>query len=412
MVVIRLDRPETNLEAIAAVGSNIFQKILENKQKIQRQKQLQQLISGAEKEGREVTTTFRPGGGISGVSIKSLEATTPGFFDTGTQAVTVPSAQPTITPQAIRAAIPGSRAIPPTTQTITPSAALAPRAPGLAPSPIAPTLPGQQRLESVTEKRITPTGVQTGKFERVPTTQEIQKETAQKAAGAAATQGAKAAQKAEVGVLRASIASDTAFNEVVRFNRVQFDKFGVRPGDFLGLFDKFTPEQINEFKAAAVGAGREAAATVGMQIIPAARAVRMVDIFAKSSAKVGLTIEGNANNVGASMGNAFGNALAANISIPMQDGTDKKIQDVTIDKKTGLPLSQLNFSERLRAFTDITQDFRNKTASNYILNIFERDPELLQPDFRQKLETAIEMEDEQGERALVDPVTKEIILEL
>ena len=424
MVVINLERPTSNLQAVLGAGTNIFRRVAEAQQKIERDKRIQELITGAREEGKEVTTTIGgKTGGITGVSIKDVLPPEPGFFDfgapsggapaTGTRAVSVPGAQTINLPQALAGGLPGIAGAGDVGQRITPSAALAPT-----PAPVPPPAPlatstlapfgGQLLGEELTAKR----GAQTLKLKRQPTTAEIQADIAKGAAKAAAGEGAKAAEKAERGVLRASIASNTAFDEVVRFNRVQFKKFGVRPGDFLGLFDKLTPKQLNEHKAAAVGAGREAAATVGMQIIPAARAVRMVDIFAKSSAEIGNTIEGNANNVGASMGNAFGNALAANILIPMADGTNQKIQDVTIDKQTGRSLSQLPFAERLRAFNDITQDFRNKVASNYILNIFERDPELLQPEFRQELETSIEMEDAQGNKALVNPNTGDIILEL
>jgi len=83
---------------------------------------------------------------------------------------------------------------------------------------------------------------------------------------------------------RSITTTGTAQDAVTRFDKENFDLYGVKPGDYFGLFAKLQPKQTNRYKAAAKGAGREAAATVGIGIIPAARAVRMVELFAESTA--------------------------------------------------------------------------------------------------------------------------------
>ena len=193
------------------------------------------------------------------------------------------------------------------------------------------------------------------------------------------SQKLKAQEKSGRDVQRAALATDTAMDEVVRFNEEQFRKFGVKPGDYFGLFDKMTPKQVNEFKAGAVGAGREASATVGMSIIPQARAVRMVEIFSKSSAEIGNTIEGNANNIASSMGNVFGRALTDNIPMETIDGKTVPIQSITPDPETGQMISEIiGFSERIDALIRVKRKFRDEVQRKYIIDVFKRNPDLLQ----------------------------------
>lgn len=196
----------------------------------------------------------------------------------------------------------------------------------------------------------------------------------------AATQLAKAGELAERDFLRANAAVDTAFDQVLAFDDEMFRKYDIKPGDYFGLVAKMTPQQLNQFKAAAVGAGKESAALIARQIIPGVRAANITEIFAKSSAEIGNTQEGNAANVSASMGNAFANALSANIDVVMEDGTKARIQDVTIDPVTGKPLSQLTYLEKSRAINDIKREFAEQNRKDYIMRVYNKNPNLLQAE--------------------------------
>lgn len=119
---------------------------------------------------------------------------------------------------------------------------------------------------------------------------------------------------------------------------------------------------------------------VARQIIPGVRSASITNIFAKSTAEIGNTQEGNAANVSASMGNAFANALSANIDVVMEDGTKARIQDVTIDPKTGKALSQLSYIEKGRALNDVKRAFAEQSRQDYIMRVYNKNPKLLQTE--------------------------------
>lgn len=200
------------------------------------------------------------------------------------------------------------------------------------------------------------------------------------------SQQAKAGELAERVTLRSSATSGTAFDEVLRFNNENLKKFGFKPGAGLGILEKLQPDQLNRYKAAAQGAGREAAATVGTGIIPAARAVKMVEIFSKSTAEIGNTVEGNAANVAASMANIWGAAITTNFEIELNeknpDGSFKKsnLKDMIKDPLTGVPLSQIQYPEVLLAISRVTEEFKLKTEDHYLEKAFNVNPDLLQPE--------------------------------
>lgn len=202
-------------------------------------------------------------------------------------------------------------------------------------------------------------------------------------ATATATAQAKSAALKETGkigrdYLRVSTVLDRTMDSAFKFNTEQLDKFGTKPGQYLGLVDKLTPDQWNKYKAGWIGAGREGAATMGRFLIPGARGINMTVVFAKSTAEIGNTVEGNAFNLSNSMGNTFGTALANNIMTLDNNGKPVHIQDVTIDKATGLPLSRLPIAQRIRAVNDLTTEHVNLTEKHYLTQAFLRDPRILQ----------------------------------
>ena len=207
------------------------------------------------------------------------------------------------------------------------------------------------------------------------------------------SQRAKAQEKTTRDTLRAELVSDTAFQEVAKADQQVFDKFGLKPGSYFGLFAKLVPKQIVDNKAAALGAGREAAATVGMSIIPAARAVRMVNIFAKSSAEFGNTIEGNAANVAASLGNTFARQLSDNINMDVKGGGEKPIQEITQDPLTGKYLSELYGDERKSAMKRVKNLFIEETEKEYIMQTFYNNPDLLKEETVEEILSTMSLEE-------------------
>ena len=146
MVVIQLDRPQSNLQAVIGASTGIFQKVAANMQKIERQKQLQEAIQREIAAGRKVGKTFGKGGELSGFTAEIPAPAEQGFINlggdqptTGTRAVTVPSAQTGFNPAQVLGGAP----------TPTPT----PAAPALAPSGIAPTPEGGFKPTKLTAKK-------------------------------------------------------------------------------------------------------------------------------------------------------------------------------------------------------------------------------------------------------------------
>tara|TARA_Y100000310_G_scaffold258992_1_gene267545 strand:+ start:1243 stop:2460 length:1218 start_codon:yes stop_codon:yes gene_type:complete len=224
-------------------------------------------------------------------------------------------------------------------------------------------------------------------IEAIPTAEEKAERIETKGAEAAVGQEAKAAELASRDFLRASAAVDTAIDQNIKFADVQLKKFNLKPGAFLGAGDKLIPKQWNKFKAGFQGSGREAAALIARQLIPGVRAANITRIFSKSAPEIGNTMEGNANNAAASMANAFGNALSQNIKVfDERTGREVNIQDITIDPKTGKPLSQLGFEEKTDALNRVKQEMSDKLNDKIIERVFKVNPNLLQEDTLKRLE--------------------------
>ena len=189
---------------------------------------------------------------------------------------------------------------------------------------------------------------------------------------------AKHAQEMGRDYLRATGALDTTYDYVFKFNQEQHEKFGVKPGQFFGLIDKMTPEQWNQYKTAAEASSKEAASLVGRLLIPAVRGAYITEIFAGSTATVGNTIEANATNLGETASNNLVAALSSNIMV-VDDATGKivPIQTVTIDEKTGKPLSQLNLRDKTRAMNEIKRKQGEMTRQFHLTQAYDRNPELL-----------------------------------
>jgi len=230
----------------------------------------------------------------------------------------------------------------------------------------------------------------------------MQKEAEATAYKEAASQSAKAAELAERDVFRAGAAVDTAFDQAISFGEKQMENYGLRPGQLFGLVDKATPSEWNEFKDAFTGATREGASLIARQLIPGVRAANITKLFEKSISTLGKTMESNAVNSGASMGNAFANALSQNIRVETEDGKKINIQDATIDKVTGRPISKLGFKEKTRAINDLKREFAKELERDLMERTYKRNPSLLQPSTVAKmvLEFPSFTSEEEGQKAL------------
>lgn len=194
----------------------------------------------------------------------------------------------------------------------------------------------------------------------------------------AQAQGMKMAEQTSRDYYRTTGALDTTFDAALQFSDEQYKKWGLKPGDFLGLADRLTPSQLNEFKDAYTGSTREAAALVARLIIPQSRAIQMVDVFSKSVSKIGSTMEANAQNIAFSMQNGLSNAIANNMTVTDDNGQKVNIQDTLIDKRTGKALSQLGAEDKRRAINEMKRDFGQELSTFYLAQAYVKNPKLLQ----------------------------------
>lgn len=232
----------------------------------------------------------------------------------------------------------------------------------------------------------TSSGIPQAKFDPFTGDQIPESEAEIEIAKQATAQGAKAAELAGRDIFRASAALDTTFDTALNFGTEQLEKLGTRPGQAFGFIDKLTPSQFNKFKDAYVGASREAASLVARQLIPGVRAASITKIFAESTSKLGSTIEASSENVSASMGNAYANAVSQNIDVVDEaTGNKAKIQDLLIDAKTGRQISGLGFQNKTRAINDLKRNFARSLADDLNQRAFKRDPRLFKPSERRKL---------------------------
>lgn len=241
----------------------------------------------------------------------------------------------------------------------------------------------------------------------VPASEEmIKSEARAKGEGEAEGQAAKAAELAGRDALRANAAADTAFDAAIAFGEKQLENFGLRPGELFGWVDKTTPTQWNEFKDAFQGATREGASLIARQLIPGVRAANITKIFEKSIATVGKTMESNAQNHAYSLANTFANALSQNIKVATESGKEAPIQDVTIDKITNRPISQLGYQEKSRAINDLKREFGIQVANDLLERTYKRNPALLEPQTVAKLVTSFPAFDSEAEGEASVPAGK------
>jgi hypothetical protein len=194
------------------------------------------------------------------------------------------------------------------------------------------------------------------------------------------TEAGKVASEIERDFNRASATADTAFDLALSFAEKQYQLMGVRPGQLWGAIDKFTPSELNEFKDAFKGAGVEAAALIARLTIPGVRGANITEIFKGSTATIGKTMEANAVNISASMGNALGATISMNSKVSDVNGRKVSIQDLIIDDESGLPISSLGVIEKTRAINKVKREFISNLNDEFIARVYKRNPALLQPE--------------------------------
>ena len=213
----------------------------------------------------------------------------------------------------------------------------------------------------------------------------------QKGAEAAGSQKAKAQESLERDYYRVNATLDRGMDSAYKHGIRQLEITNTKPGEYLGIVDLVTPQQVNEYKAGWVGAGREGAATVGRFLIPGMRGLSATEIFSKSGAEIGNTIESNSFNVANSMGNAFSTALSNNIAV-IDDRKDSvtygklvPIQTLAIDPNTGKPVQNLGTVQKQRAINDLSARHVVEQERHYLTQALKRDSRLLQKKTRVKL---------------------------
>lgn len=206
----------------------------------------------------------------------------------------------------------------------------------------------------------------------------VGEETAAKVASQVAAQKGKAQEQLERDYLRVQSVVDTTMDGMFDFGEEQLEKVGTTPGAYLGIIDKMTPKQWNRYKAAVEGSGREASGTVGRFLIPGARGASLTTIFAKSTAEVGNTIEGNASNIAFTKGNLLAAAISTNIMDIDSEGKIRPIQDIIIDPVTGKKMSELPNKDKVRVMNEMKHKFIRETERHIETQAFLRNPKLLQ----------------------------------
>lgn len=204
-----------------------------------------------------------------------------------------------------------------------------------------------------------------------------QEEQAITTAGQVEAQAGKAGELMGRQAERAAAATGTAMETMFDFGERQLELTGTKPGDFLGIVDRLTPSQANEFKNAFEGAATESASLTARQLIPGVRAANITKIFEGSTAQLGKTVESNAANVSASMQNAFTGTLTENTLVEDENGNKVRIQDVTLDPETGKPLSELGFEQKTKAINRLGKEFKDRNRLSWLKEAFKRNPELL-----------------------------------
>jgi hypothetical protein len=136
---------------------------------------------------------------------------------------------------------------------------------------------------------------------------------------------------------------------------------------------------LNQFKEAYEGSAREASALVARNLIPGVRGVNITEVFQKSVAQPGSTMEGSANNISYTMQNNFAAAIANDMQV-IDEKTGKKIsiQEVIIDEKTGKKMSELSIDEKKKALDRIKRKFGEELRMFYLGQAYVRNPKLLQ----------------------------------
>jgi len=375
MVVIQLDRPRTNLEAL----SGIFQKVAANIRKIEREKRLQALITGAREQGKEVTTTIDPKtAGIGGISIKDQPSAGKGFGIggpiEGTRAVTVPGVQRTInTAQALGGTKAPSVSIP------APALAPASLAPAPTPSLSLKSLPpkidplqGQLVIEKGTAKR----AGETITAERRPLESELERAGERKAQESLRTAQLKDVEKRKVNLRSSKLKLGNSLRSFIDVGRRTEQLVpGVKPGVLGGSISFILGKtKLNEFVRGFVGGLTEVAAAVGATAIPNARAVRLVSLFKGTGIGRFDTIESGVQTTADSIVNGMSGDMAAAPweyifgNLPTERQAKAEWDKLTRNEQTEIVDTVL---------PQMLENFEDAFVSESLNTIFDEDPQLL-----------------------------------
>jgi len=379
MVVIQLQRPQTNFQAITSAGSAIFQKIAENNEKLKIAQQLQQQFEQEKGLGREVTKTFGKEGQFSGFTSKIEAPSKPGVFNigghatktplTGTNAITVPSDQPQINP----AQVLGGASAQVAPSTIQPSQALSPLQSGV-------NLGGTQRLEEFT----TDVGPEKLKFKRVKPASEKQEEAEAKAQASLRSAQLKDVEKRKVNLRSSKLKLGNSLRSFVDVGR-RTEKLvpGVKPGVIGGSISAVLgATKKNEFVRGFVGGLTEVAAAVGATAIPNARAVRLVSLFKGTGIGRFDTVESGIQTTADSIVNGISGDMAAAPweyifgDLPNERQSKAKWDSLTREQQTQIVDKELPI---------LLEKFEDDFVREALGTIFDEDSQLLGDETVQRI---------------------------
>lgn len=182
----------------------------------------------------------------------------------------------------------------------------------------------------------------------------------------------------EKDLINAELKMNNTFDSYLDVVDETFELTGVKPGLLGGaLTTVLGKTKANEFYEAFQGGLVEYAAAVGRTAIPGARAVRMVDLFKGTAPSVFSTIEGAVATTARSMQNALSTDIARNIKEYVPGYED---------------MSKTEKREARQKLVDENEAFLKEFRERFFRLTYNKNPELLKPETRKKIEQSIARE--------------------
>lgn len=178
--------------------------------------------------------------------------------------------------------------------------------------------------------------------------------------------------KTDQSLLNAELKMSNSFDAFLNVADRTMDLTGAKPGIVAGTFSHILgATKANDFVDGFKGSLIEVAAAVGAAAIPGARAVRLVNLFKDTGININQTIEGAIDTSMVS----FKNALTSDMS----KNPEAYIEGWEL-------LSKEEQREQRKELSRIAKDFGDKYADTLLKQAYDKNPNLLKKETREKYE--------------------------